>query len=399
MKHIKIKNPGIIRSSFLILSVIASLLILKISTAPYVFIGLIWIITIIFFSFTDKRNFVRLLGLYLCAVILALTIFESYLWFKSGEFYIKRSAQPFEQYRVDKFLGYAPDKNFKINETKYYKNKLVFNVTYSIDKNGLRISPPYDESNLMGCVLFFGCSFSYGIGVNDSETLPYQVGIQTHGKYRIYNFGLGGYGPHQMLSELEHNIVKNVVNCKENTYAIYQAIPDHINRVAGLSYWDYHGPRYVLEKNKEVSFAGNFDDVTILPKIILKYLNKSLIYRDIIGNRRFFNRDNDINLYVGIVCAAKKNFEKLYPDGKFHIIFWDNRFRNDEKTEKVIEWKEVLKSFRDKGLNVHLMSKILPEYQNNRFKYNISPYDSHPSPLAHRLIAEYVLHNILKEKF
>lgn len=397
MKQIKIKNSNLTRSSFLILSIIASLLILKINTAPYVLLGLIWIVTILFLSFTDKRNFVKIIGINLSAAILAFILYESYLWFKSGEFYIKRSTQPFEQYRVDKFLGFAPDKNRRINETKYYKDKLVFNATYSIDKNGLRISPPYDEFNLKGCVLFFGCSFTYGIGVNDNKTLPYQVGIQTHGNYRIYNFGLGGYGPHQMLSELEHNIVKNIVSCNGTTYAIYQAIPDHINRAAGLSYWDVCGPRYVLAKNGEVSFAGNFDDVNIFPKVILKYLNKSLIYRDIIGNRRFFNRDKDIDLYVRIICAAKKNFEKQYPGGKFHIIFWDNRFTSDEKPEKTLEWMKVLNYFIDNGISLHLTSDIIPDYQNNKSKYILSPYDTHPNALAHRLVAEYVVSNILRE--
>jgi len=199
-----------------------------------------------------------------------------------------------------------------------------------------------------------------------------------------------------MLSQLEHDIVKNVVSYKENIYAIYQAIPDHINRSAGLSYWDYHGPRYVLGKDKEVIFAGNFDDIS-LPKIILKYLNKSLIYRDLLGNIRFLNRERDIDLYIAIVLSAKKNFEKLYPYGKFHIIFWDNRFPADEKPEEILEWTKVHRYFIDKGINVHLISNILPDYPNNRLKYDISPYDKHPNVLTHRLIAEYIGKNILTQ--
>jgi hypothetical protein len=390
----KIKKLNLSRSLLFILSTIISLLILKLLTAPFIYIGSIWIATILFICLSSKRNLIKIVGINLTAVVFALTVFEAYLSFKSGEFYLKRDVSS-EYYKVDKFLGFAPNKEKKINYNIFYNDKVVFNADYSFDENGLRISPPFNDLDSKGSILFFGDSFTFGYGVNDYDTMPYQVGIKTNGKYRIYNFALSGYGPHQMLSQLEHDIVKNIVNYKENIYAIYQAIPDHINRSAGLSYWDYHGPRYVLGKNKEAIFAGNFDDIT-LPKIILKYLNQSLIYRDLIGNRRFFNRDKDIELFIGIVSAAKNNFEKLYPNGKFQIIFWDNSFLAHEKPEEIIEWMNVLRYFKDKGINVHLISNILPDYQNNRLKYDISPYDKHPNVLAHRLIAEYIVKNILK---
>jgi len=391
----KIKKLYLSPPLLLILSTIISLLILKFLIAPFIYVGSIWIATILLICLSSKRNLIKIVGINLAAVVFALTVFEAYLSFKSGEFYLKREVSS-EYYKVDKFLGFAPNKGRKINYNIFYNDKVVFNADYSFDENGLRISPPFNDRNSKGSVLFFGDSFTFGFGVNDNETMPYQVGVKTNGKYRIYNFAQSGYGPHQMLSQLEHDIVKNVVSYKENIYAIYQAIPDHINRSAGLSYWDYHGPRYVLGKDKEVIFAGNFDDIS-LPKIILKYLNKSLIYRDLLGNIRFLNRERDIDLYIAIVLTAKKNFEKLYPYGKFHIIFWDNRFPADEKPEEILEWTKVHRYFIDKGINVHLISNILPDYPNNRLKYDISPYDKHPNVLTHRLIAEYIGKNILTQ--
>ncbi|MEJ2615282.1 MAG: hypothetical protein P8Z35_09995, partial [Ignavibacteriaceae bacterium] len=364
--------------------------------APYVYIGLIWTATVLIVSLNSKKDLKKLIGIYLAAIILAFTLFEGYLWLKSNQLYITDKITP-DYYRVDRFLGYAPKKGIQISETKYYKDKLIFRAKYLFDENGLRISPPFVVSEVKGCVLFFGCSFTYGQGVNDSETMPYQVGIKSHGKYHIYNFGVKGYGPHQMLSELEHNVVKNIVNSHGSTYAIYQAIPEHINRAAGLAFWDYHGPKYILGKNNELRYAGNFDGNTILPKKILKYLNESLIYRNFLGNGRLFNDGKkDVDLYERIVITAKEIFEKQYPGGEFHIIFWDNIFNADEISQH-LRWMKVLKFFREKGINIHLVSKILPDYQNNKSKFRLSPYDSHPSALAHKLIAEYVVRSILKE--
>jgi len=397
MNWTRIKNSNLIRASFVILAIFASFLILKLPTAPYVYIGLIWFVITLFLSLTSNRRFTKALWLHLAAIVIALTLFEAYLWLKTGEFYITDRVSVDYRSTPNDFLGYAPGKGIKISTSKYYRDELIYDVTYTIDENGLRISPPYNKSNIAGCVLFFGDSFTFGVGLNDKETLPYQVGIKSGGRYRVYNFALGGYGPHQMLSALEHKLVENVVNCDGPKFAIYQTIPDHINRSAGLSSWDYHGPKYILGKNGEVMFAGNFDDGKIIPQKIIKYLNESLIYRDIIGNRRFINRDKDIDLFVGIVYASKRRFEKLYPGGKFYVIFWDNRFSKDEKPEKVSEWLRALKDLKDSGVAVYLTSEILPDYQNNRSKYDISPYDTHPNALTNQIIAEYVIDNILEK--
>jgi hypothetical protein len=308
---------------------------------------------------------------------------------------MSREVSP-DYYRVDKYLGYAPHKETKISEVKSYKDELIYNVTYTFDENGLRVSPPSNDLEVEGCILFFGCSYTYGIGVEDHEAMPYQVGIKFQKKYRIYNFALSGYGPHQMLSALEHKLVANTISCSGKIAAVYQAIPHHIERAAGLTYWDYHGPRYIADNNGNIKFAGNFDDVT-LHRVILKYLNKSLIYRDFIGNRRLFDRINETNVYINIVKNSNNYFKNIFPDGKFHIIFWDNLFTSDDPPEQILLWNKTLKDLKDSGLNIHLVSNIIPDYQYNRFKYDLSAYDIHPNAHTHHLIAEYISRNILND--
>jgi hypothetical protein len=395
MNWIKIKNSNLIRASFVIIAIIMSLLMLRFLMAPFVYIGLLWFVITLFLSLTSSSTSIKALWINLGAMVLALTVFEAYLWLKTGEFYITvRDSNNYYRTHND-VLGYAPRKGTKITSSKYYKDELVYSVVYTIDDHGLRIVPPYNKSNLVGCALFFGDSFTFGLGLNDSETLPYQVGIKSGGRYRIFNFALAGYGPHQMLSAIEHKLVERIVNCDGPKFGVYQAIPEHIIRSAGLTDWDYHGPKYILGKQGEVMFAGHFDDGKIITQTIIKILNKSKIYRDIIGNRRIIFRDRDIDLFVGIVVASKRDFEKLYPGGKFHVIFWDNMFDKDEKPENVSGWLRAIMSLKDRGVSVHLTSEIIPDYQNNRFKYNISPYDSHPNALTNQIMAEYVIHNIL----
>ncbi len=389
-----LKSSNLIRSCFVIAAFVISLIILKASTAPYVYIyiGLIWFVITLVLSIMSKRPSIKPLWFNVSVVIIALTLFEAYLWSKSDEFYIATRVSGNRNTTHD-FLGYAPVKGSKTNESKQYKDELIYDVTYTIDENGLRMSPPYEESNVTGCVLFFGCSFTFGLGVNDNETLPYQVGIKSHGRYRVYNFGFRGYGPHQMLSALEHKLVENVVDCNGSMFAIYQGIPDHINRSAGLSFWEFSGPRYVLGKNGEVMQAGSYNKIS---QKVRKHLNKSLIYRNITGNRKSIRRDEDLDLFVGIILASKRSFEKLYPGGEFHTIFWDNKDKNQDGRYKS-DWLKVLNNLKGRGVRIHHTSEILPDYKNNGSKYDLSPHDAHPNALAHQIIAEYIVTNILEK--
>ena len=88
--------------------------------------------------------------------------------------------------------------------------------------------------------------------------MPYQVSRKTHGIYRVYNFGFHGYGPHQMLSALEHSLVEGIVECVPQ-YAIFQALVSHVSRSAGSASWEQHGPKYILGKDGQVHYVGSFD--------------------------------------------------------------------------------------------------------------------------------------------
>ncbi len=51
-----------------------------------------------------------------------------------------------------------------------------------------------------------------GAGLEDDETLSYQVGVQSGGRYRTFNFAANGYGPAQMLAAIETGMVGRIVD-------------------------------------------------------------------------------------------------------------------------------------------------------------------------------------------
>ena len=393
----KVKRFGIY---LMMLSVGLAVIILEICPAPYVWISIIWFIIIMYYVILANKTSMRAVWVNLAFVILALGIFEVYL-------YIQEDNYRFEDIYTDKYskadtlFGNAPLPNARVvSGRKYYKNNLLYDVSYTIDENGMRIGPPTNDRTNGECVIFFGGSFTYGEGVNDDETMPYLVGIKSYGQYRTYNFGFHGYGPHQMLAALEKDYIEKRLSCKPK-YAVYQSVGDHVYRVAGLVPYNKGAPRYILSQDGDIALTGSFRDFEKQwerKHIILSKINRQLKKSEI-ANKTIFRRKSvkksDINLFVEIIDRSRKIFLSLYPGSKFYVIYWDVIFRNP-KIEEI--HKAVLREFQVKGIRVYLISEILKDYNDKKLEYSISQHDRHPNKKAHQIIADYVVTNILSLK-
>jgi len=82
-------------------------------------------------------------------------------------------------------------------------------------------------------ILFFGCSFAFGEGLNDSETFPFQLIKDAGEKYTGRNFAFHGYETQQMLALLEdRKFVDEAVGKAQIKYVFYEMIPDHVKRTS-----------------------------------------------------------------------------------------------------------------------------------------------------------------------
>jgi len=381
------KSRRLILMTLVVFAVLNSLISLKYFAVPYLWIGLSWISVTVYYLLTTSIYSLQALCLNFSVVMMVLTSYEAFMWAKAEPHKGTRYEDIYDNYYHHKhdILGYGPIKGItKPSAKKYFKDQLLYDVTYTIEKNGLRKSMPTSCSDQhSGCLLFFGGSGIFGEGVNDHEAMPYQVGIMSHEKYCIYNFGFHGYGPHQMLSALEHKLVEDIVDCGGPKIAIYQAALFHIHRAAGFSSWDKHGPKYMLGENGEPVFAGHFDGKKGWRSFPL--LNKSLAWQKLFSTKRAI-RKSDVDLFIGIINKSKECSEKLYPGSRFYVILWDSKWHKYNK--------KVIDDLRQKGISVHLISEILPDRARNKSQYRI-PHDGHPNAFAHKMIARYVVDHIL----
>ena len=77
--------------------------------------------------------------------------------------------------------------------------------SYSTDELGSRSGPYSDKTALISS---YGGSYTFGAEVDDHQTWSYFLSVLTGAK--VYNFGVGAYGPDQALLKMERNFEKGI---------------------------------------------------------------------------------------------------------------------------------------------------------------------------------------------
>ncbi len=378
---------------FLLLILLSALLasaafVYDLPPGPLVWFAVCGTICFIAMNILSRRTWLKAVGFNLAFIFFVLAALEGYAqWdLKKVHRQTPQSLDGTKFSQQDEILGYAPIPNQKKRFKKTHGDDVIFEATYTIGADGLRLSPPLLPGWSCPSMLFFGGSYTFGEGIDDQETMPYQTGLLT--QCPVYNFAFGGYGPHQMLAAIDSGRVGRIVAYRP-ALAVYLVISDHLKRITGRVSWDRHGPKYEIGADGLLEYAGHFDDSEVFADLIQLRLKQSGINKRFILPRRRENKE-DIRLFIAIVEAARAKLQLQYPDIAFHMIIWDLTTDNPSKITLYNWWYQEL---RRRGFQLHLASQILPDYAENRQIYEIRG-DGHPNARAHRLLAEYIAHAI-----
>jgi hypothetical protein len=372
---------------FLIVALALSASFLRFVPDPFVWIGWGWTLALFGSAWYLRTGIIRVVMFNAAFLILALVSAETYLAIHEHG----RPTYSNPYYADDDVLGVAPNKSSRTQARKVERGKVEYDVTYTVTAKGLRVSPPPKDPGSAIGLLFFGCSFTYGEGLRDEESMPFQVGVQSDGRYHIYNFGFHGYGPNQMLAEIESGRVLELVDGVPQ-YAIYQALPDHVARVAGKIPYGRHSPRYRLGPDGSARLNGHFDDGQKVPSAfverIKKNLEKSAIYRRIELLEPGTDQE-DVRLYLAVVKRSRDLLVTQYPGIKFKVILWRN-FPYEQKL-----YDELETGFARMNIAVYKIDDMLPNYRKTPEEYWLSKDDAHPNAIANRQIANYLVSKVL----
>lgn len=273
-------------------------------------------------------------------------------------------------------IGWGPEHpgRYHSKKTDPETGGVIYNVDYTIDANLLRQTDARSEGPTFA---FFGDSMTFGLGVNDVDTLPQAFADTLDRKARVLNLAFGGYGPQQFLRELETGLFDSVIGSQPKLF-IFMTTPWHAERTACKASWMLHAPRYDLE-NDQIKFKGTCYEGARLS--LQEWLWNSASYRKFLAPLWTKITNDDVEAYIRIVLAAVNLAKEKYgvstlvpflPAAENYLP--GTGFDNDA----------IIKRLRDGGAIVVDVS--LKNEQAAGAKIAIEG-DGHPTPLANRLRA------------
>jgi hypothetical protein len=249
----------------------------------------------------------------------------------------------------DSMIGHRIRPNCK-NEryTKMKGNDTIYDVSYSSDKYGRRAS---DRSFLYDMqivkdrdkkhAVFLGCSFTFGEGLIYNSTFPFLF-ENIHPDYNSYNYGVNGYGPHQICFLFNDgiNIINNEAVQEDSGFCLYSYIDDHLNRVYGSNRFlslDNYSPNVYIENNIAVIKKHSF-----FKKLINWIINNSetLIYFKIANTypktETFYKR------FANLINYISMKYWNMKPCGKFYVALHPGYNNQDLSWIKYLNKKIII---------------------------------------------------------
>jgi hypothetical protein len=377
----------------------AAILVRFVKTAPFLYVGLLAFLSCLFLSFSFNRSrfwkaFFYILGI---AMLVGGATEAYFTWFgasltRKNEIQTREwSLRGGDYYVADAARGYAVGPDVKKRVKKTLEDKVIYDVVYSTNGQGLRIAPHdvkethQERSEVFQNVIFLGDSFIFGEGLNDEETIPYLFEELSGGQCRTYNFGFHGYGAQQMLRIIETGLLDKTVSNQQPMVVVYGALLQHIERASGRMIWDAKVPRYRLSPSGVAEFVGTFADDPNLEENLKRSRSLSDPRAQLIAGLTGPARtQEDIKLFVQMVFQARDSLAKKH-QARFYVLVWP---LGDKDASAVVS------ALQKGGIEVISTDQVFKEYPEPPEKYRIE-LDNHPTKLATERIARFLYQHIL----
>ncbi len=278
------------------------------------------------------------------------------------------------------FKGYS--KYFNNGHLKYTVHILFKKISTNdkYDKNILSKAWEYrkslNDSSNEKSIVFTGCSYTYGTGLEETETLPYLISKMT--SRPVYNLGLVSTAINHTISMLNLGIFEEKVK-QEPAVVIFIYSDFHLRRLVM--------PNVTFEPNEYLYKIKNNELVKKRPPfivsrfIIFSLIREHLYYFLTKNNKQYLQYIKKL-LKLHILSMNKILHDK-YPNTKFIILVYHN--------SPVFE--SIAEEFKKQGI---IIIRINQDFgiQTDNEEYKLD--NSHPNALVIRLIAPKLYNEIKK---
>jgi len=291
-----------------------------------------------------------------------------------------RVQTPSDWYPYDPVLQYKLRPNTAVKARATWGGRLLYDVTYTIDAQGARVTPGSVDSGPTYIVM--GDSYAFSEGVNDDETAASQFAQRLKPPAHVVNFGVPGWGATHQVRALETGLFDGAVVGKVAAVIVW-VTPPHLERVTGDASWLANAPRYDFGPDGKLHYAGTFAEYRWThPLAGLSWLARTH-FRFV---RRLTNaamEREQARLYVALTARLKELVEERY---HAPLILLSNGPEASPPDQPDLQYLPAFDGLRAIGTPVISVRKLLGPPAT--WAPYFIPHDGHPTPLMNRMVAD-----------
>ncbi len=282
-------------------------------------------------------------------------------------------------------LGWIHRESARVGERMYRGEKLLYEVVYNIGPDGLRLTDSgLEVPDEAPVVPFLGCSFTFGQGLEDRQTLPSAFEAAAGGRYRALNWGISGAGPHSILAQLELERDVELLAGRAVPFVVMVAIRHHLQRIAGETHFSSFYPRYALRDGRLVA-DGQFPPPKARSELSFgeavsfearkSHLIGHLVER--LPSAVGWVDDDGVALFLAITERIRDLLAERH-HSELVVITWDDFGPEQEP---------IAVGLRAAGIRFYDAATLFPDFTPET---HYLPHYSHPNAHANRVLAEFL---------
>lgn len=258
--------------------------------------------------------------------------------------------------------------------------EVTFNTTYQFDDFGRRATP-LPSKKFDSHTILVGCSFVFGMGLSDHETLAALL-QEKSSNARAYTIALPGWSVGDVVASQEKTTMWDGIE-PQNGMVLYNFSQSmHLRRFLGslasvasnqlnsayIAY-DPHKKRY--------HFAGVYTKNKTWYVFIANLFNKSKLFR-FIGLDWPRATEETLDNFAKAILQVKENYQEKYGNKNAFVVY----FEPEKKWNNLIPYLEKYK--------IHYLDYTNFRLTEHAQKELFIKYDNHPTREYNRLLAEQI---------
>ncbi len=259
----------------------------------------------------------------------------------------------------------------------------LYSIYIQRDHLGRRQVKTQPKPNRKLALVFIGCSYTYGEGVEDQQTFVSLLS-ERFPKVNVYNLGVGGVGLNKIYDDMQSKKVDFYFDLQETQLILVNTfLGDHLRRQTcdmscyGRNKWMIHGPRFAITSSGDLRKEGLLSDIYPANAILNFIFGFRVLEAYAIRDKKVF-QDSNLLLWQSLLNNIRTEYQK-----SFEVLDFYNYFPN---SSSFLANQMIPRLERNgfKAIVGRRLTMIFPEHQV------LIPADFHPTPISHQAMAEEI---------